>query len=78
VARGRIDEALAENNRALELDPLSLSIAANRGFILKNARRYEEAINQLNRVVAIDPNHYQVSSRSVFYQICLAEIRRRV
>jgi len=39
VARGRIDEALAEISRAQELDPLSLSISSNRGFILKNARR---------------------------------------
>jgi TolB-like protein/DNA-binding winged helix-turn-helix (wHTH) protein/Tfp pilus assembly protein PilF len=59
ICRGRIDEALAEINRAQELDPLSLSISANRGQILENARRYEEAIVQLRRVIAIDPNHYQ-------------------
>jgi TolB-like protein/DNA-binding winged helix-turn-helix (wHTH) protein/Tfp pilus assembly protein PilF len=57
VARERIDEGIAEINRAEELDPLSLSISSSRGFL--NARRYEEAIEQQRRVIAIDPNHYQ-------------------
>ena len=61
VARGRIDEALAEINRAQELDPLSLFISSNRGFILENARRYEESIEQLRRVIEIDPDNYQAN-----------------
>jgi tetratricopeptide (TPR) repeat protein len=40
------------------LDPFSLSISAQRGFLLENARRYDEAIEQLRRVIAMDPNHY--------------------
>jgi TolB-like protein/DNA-binding winged helix-turn-helix (wHTH) protein/Flp pilus assembly protein TadD len=59
MSRGRVEESLAASNRARELDPLSLSISANRGFLLENARRYDEAIEQLNRVIAVDPNHYQ-------------------
>jgi TolB-like protein/DNA-binding winged helix-turn-helix (wHTH) protein/Tfp pilus assembly protein PilF len=58
VAQGRIDEALAEINRAQELDPLSLTMSMTRGYILQNARRYEESIEQLQRVIASDPNHY--------------------
>lgn len=56
---GRADEAIAASNRARELDPFSLSISAQRGFLLENARRYNEAIAQLRSVIEMDPNHYQ-------------------
>ncbi|MCA1579213.1 MAG: winged helix-turn-helix domain-containing protein [Acidobacteria bacterium] len=59
MSRGRVDEAIAASNRARELDPFSLSISANRGFLLENARRYNEAIEQLRSVISMDPNHYQ-------------------
>lgn len=58
MCRGRADEAIAASNRARELDPFSLSISAQRGFLLENARRYDEAIAQLRSVIAMDPNHY--------------------
>jgi len=56
---GRVDESIAASNRARELDPFSLSVSAQRGFLLENARRYTEAIEQLRGVIAMDPNHYQ-------------------
>lgn len=59
MSRGRVDEAIAASNRARELDPLSLAISVQRGFLLENARRYDEAIEQLQSVVALDQNHYQ-------------------
>ena len=59
MCRGRIDESIAASNRARELDPFSLSISAQRGFLLENARRYPEAIEQLRGVIAMDANHYQ-------------------
>ena len=59
MCRGRADEAIAASTRARELDPFSLSISAQRGFLLENARRYDEAIAQLRSVIAMDPNHYQ-------------------
>jgi TolB-like protein/DNA-binding winged helix-turn-helix (wHTH) protein/Tfp pilus assembly protein PilF len=59
MSLGRIDESIAASNRARELDPFSLSISAQRGFLLENARRYDEAIDQLRSVIAMDPNHYQ-------------------
>jgi tetratricopeptide (TPR) repeat protein len=58
MCRGRIDESIAASNRARELDPFSLAISAQRGFLLENARRYDEAIEQLRAVIAMDPNHY--------------------
>ena len=59
MSRGRVDESIAVSNRARELDPFSLAISVQRGFLLENARRYDEAIEQLRAVIAMDPNHYQ-------------------
>jgi TolB-like protein/DNA-binding winged helix-turn-helix (wHTH) protein/Tfp pilus assembly protein PilF len=59
MSRGRVDESIAASNRARELDPFSLAISVNRGFLLENARRYNEAIDQLRSVISMDPNHYQ-------------------
>jgi TolB-like protein/Flp pilus assembly protein TadD len=59
MSKGRVEESITASNRARELDPLSLSISVQRGFLLENARRYPEAIDQLNWVVALDQNHYQ-------------------
>jgi tetratricopeptide (TPR) repeat protein len=59
MSLGRVEESLAMSNRARELDPLSLSISAQRGFLLENARRYQEAIAQLQQIIAVDPEHYQ-------------------
>ena len=59
MSRGRIDESIAASNRARELDPFSLSISAQRGFLFENARRYDEAIEQLRNVIAMDSSHYQ-------------------
>ncbi len=41
---GRFDEALRESERARQLDPLSLIIAADKGAILYYARQYDRAI----------------------------------
>jgi TolB-like protein/DNA-binding winged helix-turn-helix (wHTH) protein/Flp pilus assembly protein TadD len=59
MSKRRVAEAIASSSRARELDPLSLSISVQRGFILENARQYDEAIEQLGSVVALDQNHYQ-------------------
>jgi len=52
---GRFDEALAEIERARQLDPLSLIVAADRGAILYFAKRYDEAIEQFSVVLEKDP-----------------------
>jgi TolB-like protein/DNA-binding winged helix-turn-helix (wHTH) protein len=52
---GRFDEALAESKEAQQLDPLSLIIATDKGFILYCARRYDEAILQFRSVLDLDP-----------------------
>ena len=53
---GRHDEAIAEQERARELDPLSLIVNANLTRALYYARRYDEAIVQARRTLELDPN----------------------
>ena len=55
VPQKRFDEAVREMQRALELEPGSLAIAANYGGALTMARRYPEAKVQLDQTLALDP-----------------------
>jgi TolB-like protein/Tfp pilus assembly protein PilF/tRNA A-37 threonylcarbamoyl transferase component Bud32 len=55
VRRGRTDDAMGEINRALELDPLSVSVNGQLGAILISAGRYDEAIAQLEKTLQIGP-----------------------
>lgn len=52
---GRFDEALRESERARQLDPLSLIIAADHGAILYYSRQYDRAIEHLRPVLRKDP-----------------------
>jgi TolB-like protein/DNA-binding winged helix-turn-helix (wHTH) protein/Flp pilus assembly protein TadD len=52
---GRFDEALHEGERASQLDPLSLIIAADQGVILYYSRQYDRAIEQFRAVLDMDP-----------------------
>lgn len=51
----RLDEGLAECRRAVESDPLSLIANGVLGMSLNYARRYDEAIVQLNKALELDP-----------------------
>jgi len=53
---GRFDDALRESERARQLDPLSLIIAADNGAILYYSRQYDRAIAQFLVVREMDPN----------------------
>ncbi len=53
--QGRFAQALAESERARELDPLSLIIAADRGVILFYARQYDASIAQFRAVKEMEP-----------------------
>lgn len=52
----RFDEALAEIQRALELDPLSIIMNRIYADILVDARRFDEAIEQFHKTIELDPN----------------------
>jgi tetratricopeptide (TPR) repeat protein len=58
AALGRFDEAIAEEKRAIELDPLSPNNNADLGWILMEAGRYDDAISQLRKTLEIDPTFY--------------------
>ena len=53
--RGRFEEAIAESERARQLDPLSLIIAADHGAILYYARQYDAAIVKFRSVLQMEP-----------------------
>ena len=58
AALGRFDEAFAEMNRAIELDPLSLIINTDLGYFYTVNGQYDRAIEQLQRTLEMDPNFY--------------------
>jgi TolB-like protein/DNA-binding winged helix-turn-helix (wHTH) protein/Tfp pilus assembly protein PilF len=53
--QGRFKEALAESDRARQLDPVSLIVASDRGAVLFRARQYDRAIAQYRAVLEMDP-----------------------
>ena len=55
-AMGRFDEAIAEAERARELDPLSLIINTVVGIAYYIARRYDESIANHKKALEMDPN----------------------
>ncbi len=56
LCQGRTEEALAWSRRARELDPLGVTGLSN-GWILFQARRYDEAIGELRSVLAVHPDY---------------------
>jgi TolB-like protein/Flp pilus assembly protein TadD len=55
LALGEFDRAIAEQRRAVELDPFSVVINANLGYGYTIARRYPEALTQLQKTLELDP-----------------------
>ncbi len=53
---GRFKEGLMENNRALELEPLSLLMIGNLGIHYYLAHQYEYASRQFNTILEMDPD----------------------
>ena len=54
--QGRFDEALAESDRARQLDPLSLIISTDHAAILYYSGQYDRAIEQLRTVLDMEPD----------------------
>ena len=53
---GRLDEAVAEGKRSLELEPLDLNHGANLSGLYFYARRYDEALEHARQVHSLDAN----------------------
>lgn len=60
VLFGRNDEAFAEMERALELDPLSPRFGSTLGTLHFFTRQYDAAINQYRKTLELDPNFPRV------------------
>jgi TolB-like protein/DNA-binding winged helix-turn-helix (wHTH) protein/Tfp pilus assembly protein PilF len=56
MAMGRTKESLVQMTRARELDPLSISMNFSLGWRLYMARKYDQAIEQLQNTLEMDPN----------------------
>jgi Tfp pilus assembly protein PilF len=56
---GRFDEAFAQNDLALEIDPLSPIVNSDRAKLFCFARRYDEAIEQRRKALEIEPAFVQ-------------------
>ena len=56
AALGRFALSIAEIQQALRLEPLSLMINADLGWLLFYARHYDRAIEQLRRTIEMEPN----------------------
>ena len=57
AATGRLDESWKETQIARELDPLSVIINWNVGWILHFSRKYKEAVAQFRSALELDPNY---------------------
>jgi serine/threonine protein kinase/Flp pilus assembly protein TadD len=55
---GQMEQALAEDRRAVELDPLDPLYAAHVGYCLHALRQFEPAIAQLLHAIDLDPTFY--------------------
>lgn len=83
MARGRFDDALAEMNRAHELDPLSPAINLALGYRFYYARQYSQAIEQCQKTLALD-SHFvpaqlflaRAYEQKGMYPVAIAEFRK--
>ena len=63
MSRRRFDEALREVRLARDLDPFSLVVNTNVGWVLHKARRNEEAVRQFEKTLELDPGFVQARWR---------------
>ena len=80
---GHHDEAIAEQARAIEIEPVFLLLNALQGMFLHHARRDDQALIQLQRTLQIDPNFWithlmlgKVYTRQQKYPEALAEFTK--
>ena len=82
---GRSDEAIAERERALELEPLSLVINFELGLSYYHARDYDKAIGQFQKTLELDQTFPAVHSylpaayeQKGMYKEAIAEFRQSI
>ena len=57
ISSGRMDEALAESKKALEIDQLSPIMNVHLGWHYFFARQYDHSLDQLRKTLELDPNY---------------------
>jgi TolB-like protein/DNA-binding winged helix-turn-helix (wHTH) protein/tetratricopeptide (TPR) repeat protein len=57
LCQGRLEEAVAWSRRARELDPLGVDGIVANGLLLFHARHYDQSIQELRSVLAVQPDH---------------------
>jgi eukaryotic-like serine/threonine-protein kinase len=82
---GRFDEAFEEIKKAQELDPLSLPINTNLGWLLYLAHRYDESIQQYLKTIELDEGFglahrrlAQTYERKQMYSEAAAEFKKAI
>lgn len=82
---GRHDEAIAEIERARQLDPLSLAINQTVAGAFYMARRYDEAALQMQRAIELEPGYASahnmlgwIYTQKGMHNQAIAEFRRAV
>lgn len=85
AVNGRYPEAIAEIKRAQELDPLSLIINMNVGWVFYFARQYDETLEQCQKTLELDANfaltHWligQAYCEKKMYEEAIAEFQKAV
>ena len=71
TAHGRLNEALEWQQRAVQLEPLSLVMNTNLAWITYQARDYEQAVAHCQRVQEMQPTHVQA-----LYYLALVRIQQ--
>jgi TolB-like protein/tetratricopeptide (TPR) repeat protein/predicted Ser/Thr protein kinase len=59
---GRHQEAIAEAERAIQLDPLSVNVNTAAATVFYFARQFDRALKQAKNVLELDPNFYPAHS----------------
>jgi tetratricopeptide (TPR) repeat protein len=82
---GRLDEAFAEVRRAHELEPLSLSINTDFGFLPYLMRQYDRAIDGYRKALELDQNfvytHWKLGlayEQKAMYEEAVEEFRKAI
>jgi tetratricopeptide (TPR) repeat protein len=70
LVMGRYDQALADFNRAIEVDPEDAWAIGSRGQTYRLMGRYDEALADLNRAIELDPDQdWVIAERGETYRL---------
>jgi len=83
MVMGRLEEAIAEERLAVELDPLSEGLNGGLGLKIGWTGDYDRALEQFQKVLELDPNNLFANvnlalnySRNAMYEEALATCRK--